>query len=328
MPDGTPPSRPEFPSGLTYEAMSRFHAGLAHDLNNRLTTILGNLLLFETLYPDEQEALSDMRYAAEQACALVRLVQTFSKRDVLPLHPVNVREVLKSLQDLLQRLLGPPRRLTVLLPEDPVYTEGDEGALESLLAWLVGASEARESVCLELRSGDDGVELHCDAALAGGAADSSVQEAVAAVCGTLVMSECGWCLRLPACELETGVPPEAPLPAAGLRVLLAEGDPALRGFLAKRLREAGFAVSAAADVLQVRAMLESEAAFGVAALDPALPGGGGEALQALSRLPEPAQRVWMTPCARTELRLAGTLLPKPFGFEALHRALLAADSLS
>lgn len=43
--------------GPKLEAMARFHSGLAHDLKNRLTTILGNLLLFESLYPNESEAL-------------------------------------------------------------------------------------------------------------------------------------------------------------------------------------------------------------------------------------------------------------------------------
>ena len=302
--------------------MARFQSGLAHDLNNRLTTILGNLLLFESLYPDEKEALTDMRHAAEEACNLVRLVQTFSKREPLPPHPVSVNEVLRTLHDLLQRLMGPSCRVSVALSDRPVYVNGDEGALEQLVVELAGAGRLGDGLCLRVE------EVEGCAVISGeGAGELMLEDRIEALLtyfgAELTSADAGWRLLFPVCAFDGGAAPEPPLPGTGLRVLLAEGEPCLRGHLKRALVAGGFSVTEAADVIQVRDLLESGNKLDVAALDSLLPGGGMDRLRRMETLP--AARVWMLPFDGERVPDGASSLAKPFMPSALHRALMLAS---
>lgn len=320
MPPSADPNPPFLHEGAKAAALARFHAGLAHDLNNRLTTILGNLLLFESLYPDEQEALTDMRYAAEQASGLVRLVQTFSRRDSFPPHAVSVNEVLRTLHDLLQRLLGSSCRFSVVLSDGPVYVEGDEGGLEHLLVELMGRSTFSDSVFLRVEEEDSRGVIRCEGAEAP-EMDKAFTGLLDFFGAVFEPRSSGWRILFPPCEADTGPLPEPPLPGTGLHILLAEGEPGLRQHMKQALEYRGFEVTAAADTLHVQSLLESGTPFDAAALDVLLPGGGMDALLTSGDLP--SGRIWLLPFEGWGTLQHMESLAKPFKPADLHRALLS-----
>lgn len=145
----TPGERFDFQRHLS---LQRFHSGLAHDLNNRLTTLSGYLIMLTEDVPEEAEALTEMRRAAEEASDLIRLIQSFRKRDFYPPHAVDAAAVLDVVGDLAGRLLGSGTRLGLKLPEPPAMLHADEAALETLaltlLSWFSGF---RGTLTLELR---------------------------------------------------------------------------------------------------------------------------------------------------------------------------------
>jgi signal transduction histidine kinase len=123
--------------GRKFEAIARFQSGLAHDLNNRLTTLLGNLEFLPGLLPDENEMFVDMRNAAEGAVHLIRQIQTFSHRDPLPPHSFSLCELLRESLDLARRLCGKACDLEFMLPDAALPVHSDEALLEQVLfSWL------------------------------------------------------------------------------------------------------------------------------------------------------------------------------------------------
>lgn len=299
-------------------AVSSFHAGLVHDLNNRLTILLGNLELVSMLLPEEQDVVREMRQAAGDAARLVGMFHTFTRRDRLPAHPVNLNDTLRLMHDLLQRLLGEESRFSLLLPDHALYIEADEGAVEQVLVSCMGLTEPNPVLRLELSKGNSGVEVFC----AGRMTSEPPPETLALLHthrGRFDRDECGWSLGFPECHPERPPPAPPPPPGEGKRVLLAESDPGLREHLARGLRNAGFNVSTAGDVFQVRDLLTTEPLYELAALDTSLPGGGGAELAKLSSLPP--HRVWLPPWERTEPGLEGQMLPKPFPPAELNRIL-------
>jgi len=110
------------------EAVGRLTGGIAHDLNNLLTAILGNAeLLAAQMPPDQpllQRDLEDLRQAAWRAADMVRKLLAFARRETLTLQRVEARRVVHETIGMLRHLL--PAAIEVRL-------EGGEGG-ESLHA--------------------------------------------------------------------------------------------------------------------------------------------------------------------------------------------------
>ncbi len=148
--------------GRKCEAIARFQSGLAHDLNNRLTTLLGNLMLLEEILPaEERPLLDDMRLAAQSAEHLLAQLQAFSHRSPLPPHPFNLSRLLRDWQTSLARLCGPSCPFSLTLPDQDVLLHADEAAVEQiLLNFAASAAPDCRSLHLALRVGPNGPVLH------------------------------------------------------------------------------------------------------------------------------------------------------------------------
>ncbi len=96
------------------EAIGQLAGGVAHEFNNILTAILGNLDLVtrRTLSePDRQSVLSTARDAAERAAALTRQLLTFGRQAPIDLHPLDLGAVARDVVGLLRQTID--RRIEI-----------------------------------------------------------------------------------------------------------------------------------------------------------------------------------------------------------------------
>lgn len=121
------------------EAMGRIAGGVAHDMNNLLTVVLGNVDLarLATDPASAAHSIDDIEAAATRAAALSRQLLSFSRRRVLQVQPIDVRDVVQSLVPLFGRLLGSDIQLEMLAPAHPLVVRGDPGQLEQVVMNLV-----------------------------------------------------------------------------------------------------------------------------------------------------------------------------------------------
>jgi two-component system cell cycle sensor histidine kinase/response regulator CckA len=122
------------------DAIGRLAAGVAHDLNNLLTIIIGESQdLIEHLPPDDPARRASVQIvnAGEYAAALARNLLAFSRRQILSPQVLDLNAIVTRLTSLLQRLLGDGIRLAIRVNADPCAVRADPGQLERLIMNLV-----------------------------------------------------------------------------------------------------------------------------------------------------------------------------------------------
>jgi two-component system, cell cycle sensor histidine kinase and response regulator CckA len=127
------------------DAIGRLAGGIAHDFNNLLTSILGySYLAKENLAAGNPEAdIDHIIKAADRATRLTRQLLVFSRKQMLPLHPVKVNQVIEDVDHLLRRTIGENIELVTVMDEDLPYVKSDEGHIEQIIINLsVNAREA------------------------------------------------------------------------------------------------------------------------------------------------------------------------------------------
>lgn len=128
------------------ESVGQLAAGVAHDFNNMLTIIQGHagLLMAKAAgIPDKLESAQAIYFAAERAAALTRQLLMFSRRNVMQLGPLDLRQVLGNMTKMLKRLLGETVTLDFTPPQDLPAIKGDSGMLEQVIMNLcVNARDA------------------------------------------------------------------------------------------------------------------------------------------------------------------------------------------
>jgi nitrogen-specific signal transduction histidine kinase/CheY-like chemotaxis protein len=127
------------------ESVGLLAGGVAHDFNNVLTTILGNVDLLETWGADlnSKALLGEIRHGALQAASLTRQLLAFSRRQVLDVKPTDLAYVISNAQRLFERALGEQNRLEVSLPAEPTVVLVDATQIEqAILNLLVNARQA------------------------------------------------------------------------------------------------------------------------------------------------------------------------------------------
>ena len=92
------------------EAVGRLAGGIAHDFNNLLTVISGCCSLLALLPPEDgaksRELVDEIRGAAKRAADLTRQLLTFSRQQVMDPRPVDLQQVIREMEGMLDRLLG------------------------------------------------------------------------------------------------------------------------------------------------------------------------------------------------------------------------------
>jgi PAS domain S-box-containing protein len=121
------------------ESVGRLAGGVAHDFNNVLTVILGNVELALLSVAAESpivEPLQEMRDAAKGAAAVTRQLLAFSRKSVIEPQSIDLAEALERLGKMVRRLIGEDVALHVATRRT-ARAWVDPGQLEQVLINLV-----------------------------------------------------------------------------------------------------------------------------------------------------------------------------------------------
>lgn len=141
------------------EAVGRLAGGVAHDLNNALTSIVGYtelvLAAMSTAHPATPDVL-EIRRAAERAESVTRQLLAFSRKQPLTPRVFGLADTINALTRMLQRFLGSRLELVIDVDPDVAPITGDPGQIEQAIVNL--AANAKDAM-------PDGGRLHVTLAM-------------------------------------------------------------------------------------------------------------------------------------------------------------------
>ena len=128
------------------EAVGMLAGGVAHDLNNLLSPILGYsdmILLDNALAKEHRDEVEQILRASERARDLVRRLMAFGRKQSLDVQPVDLNAVILGFLDLLRRTLHEDIRIERDLDSALWTVRADRGQLEQVLMNLaINAQDA------------------------------------------------------------------------------------------------------------------------------------------------------------------------------------------
>jgi len=122
------------------EAIGKLAGGVAHDFNNLLTVILGYSELASRHLQEGHPAhkpLAEVLNASKRAAGLTRQLLVFSRSQVIERKPVDINQIVNSIDGLLRRAVGEGIDLRMALAPDLGVTLADAGQIEQVLMNLV-----------------------------------------------------------------------------------------------------------------------------------------------------------------------------------------------
>jgi two-component system, cell cycle sensor histidine kinase and response regulator CckA len=122
------------------EVIGRMAAGIAHEFNNLLTVIQGDVGLLQSANPsqmDRSALLDQIMQASQRAATFTRQLLAFSRKQVLQPRVLNLCELVVRTKKMLSRLIGEKFDVQVDCEMDPISVRADEGGLEQILMNLV-----------------------------------------------------------------------------------------------------------------------------------------------------------------------------------------------
>jgi signal transduction histidine kinase/ActR/RegA family two-component response regulator len=156
------------------EALGRLTGGVAHDFNNALMVISGNLHLLRRTQPTvSQKYVDAIGRAVDSATKLTRQLLAFSRRQALAPEVISLQERLPALRELLVPTLGSRVALHIEVPPATSPVRVDPAELElALINLAVNARDAMpEGGSFRLsageRRGEDGATVWIEAADSG-----------------------------------------------------------------------------------------------------------------------------------------------------------------
>ncbi len=158
------------------ETVGTLAGGIAHDVNNQLAAILGQLHLCRELLPEGHSVMDRLERAEEatRRCAqTTKALLSFSHQSRPELKRLDLNALVEETGAILDRLLGGRIRLRLSLTRDLPWVQGDGVQLEQVLMnlavnardampeggslWLRTRLDAAGQVCLEVQDTGSGI---------------------------------------------------------------------------------------------------------------------------------------------------------------------------
>ena len=133
--------------GQKMEALGQLTGGVAHDFNNILTVVLGNLQLLDDLLqaqPEAHKLAGAATHAAQRGADLTRKLLTFARKQPLAPRAIAVDAFLQAWSELLTRTLDESIQLQIGASDPELIMQADPGLLETALLNL--ALNARDAM--------------------------------------------------------------------------------------------------------------------------------------------------------------------------------------
>ena len=141
------------------ESVGRLAGGIAHDLNNLLTAILGYSQMLEQDLQSDPRLLGDVqeiRKAGERASKLTNQLLTFARRQVRDPRLVDLNDLTHNISNMLERIIGEDLELETRLDDDLGAVKIDPNQAEQVLVNLVvnarDATPADGRITIETRN--------------------------------------------------------------------------------------------------------------------------------------------------------------------------------
>ena len=128
------------------EAIGRLAGGVAHDLNNWLTVIVGyaELMLDDAPEQGMRDGLQEILSASRSATGITRNLLAFSRKQVVQLQTVDVNHVVTEFHQLVERIIGEHIAVQVELTAGPLPLRADPTQIQQVLMNL--AVNARDAM--------------------------------------------------------------------------------------------------------------------------------------------------------------------------------------
>jgi len=129
------------------EAIGQLTGGLAHDFNNMLTVVIGNLVALKENHPDDpltENFVEPAMHAANRGAELIRRLLGFARRQPLEPKPVEVNELILGMSKLIRRSLPSTIAVSTASREPYLVAMVDAHQLENALLNL--ALNARDAM--------------------------------------------------------------------------------------------------------------------------------------------------------------------------------------
>ena len=128
------------------ESIGRLAGGVAHDLNNLLSPIIGygEMLLEDTSAEDvRRESIQEIVNAGVRARNLVHQLLAFSRKQTLEYKQLDMNEVASGVEKLMRRTIREDIEIQIITSPQPLHILGDIGQIEQMILNLAtNASDA------------------------------------------------------------------------------------------------------------------------------------------------------------------------------------------
>ena len=121
------------------QSVGRLAGGIAHEVNNLMTAVLGFGSFAIAELPASHPAVPEVEQmikAGERAATITRQLLAFTRQQVLRPARLDLNDVVRELVPVLKRLIGAEHRLELHLGDDPGEVQADRGQIEQVLVNL------------------------------------------------------------------------------------------------------------------------------------------------------------------------------------------------